>query len=178
MSWIQNAFWILHEICLSLIIPIFNQKSHMKNLPVMTLLCMYAFLWIACSSENGGTAKTQEKEITSRSTPTIDRIPLNEKLKMMQGTWKLKNSDQVLTISKRQFILSAGDSTLQSATVEAYENCPGFCSLGGDVSGISCFVVKGEYDATCYAIMNLSDDMLKCSLMGGEGIILEYERAD
>lgn len=146
----------------------------MKYLPVPAFILMSVLFWAGC--EDTIHADKNPSASSDRSLPTINRVPLSENLKMMQGTWKLEGSNQQLQINRRKYVLTNGDSTLLDATVEAYANCPGFCSLGGDVSGISCFVVKGEYDATCYAIMKLSDTSLICSLIGGKGEVLTFKR--
>lgn len=57
-----------------------------------------------------------------------------------------------------------------------YEVCPDVCTSGGTAYGGPCFVISGEFDATCYALVRADRSVLEISLLGGNGATLRYRR--
>lgn len=56
--------------------------------------------------------------------------------------------------------------------------CPEVCSVGNSGYDGPCFIVSGEFDATCYALVRADRSVLEISLLGGTGETLRYLRKD
>lgn len=135
----------------------------MKNfaLPVFLL----AFLMLgACKND----------KTASNGTATID---LEQTKELMQGRWRsTSDPKEVVVIVGDSFTTIYDGSPSGENTLEFYEKCPEGCA--GGVKDISCFMVKAQLDAVCYAIVSVSATTLQYSLLGGPGNTLTYTKIE
>ena len=140
---------------------------------------LVSVLFLQCAE-----TKTDSQKEDAQNTSTTTKVAnlnsfLNEKMEIIQGKWQVAgNPGQTFLVENHDYTLYNSGELSYRGSLEIYENCPEFCSLGSDVSAISCMVVKGEIDATCYAIISFNAENIKCTLMGGSGEILEYQRVE
>jgi len=127
----------------------------MKKLLFFTILS--TFLLSACGSDSNGDAETAELDET-----------------VLEGRWRsVDDSKSVIVVSGDSFISIYDGSVVSEDTVEYFEACPAVCAENLDMA---CFMVKGEFDATCYAVVSVTESELRYSLLGGTGNTLTYRK--
>jgi len=93
---------------------------------------------------------------------------------VLEGRWRsADDSKSVIVVSGESFISIYDGSVVSEDTVEYFEKCPNECMEGLDMA---CFMVKGEFDATCYAIVSVTENELQYSMLGGPGNTLTYRK--
>ncbi len=108
-------------------------------------------------------------ETTDASSTTADA---NETV--LEGRWRsADDSKSVIVVSGESFISIYDGSVVSEETVEYFATCPDVCMEGLDMA---CFMVKGEFDATCYAIVSVTENELQYSMLGGPGNTLTYRK--
>jgi hypothetical protein len=150
----------------------------------MKLSHWFFFILISIFFFQCAETKTDSQKEESQTPSTQSKVAnlntfLNEKMEIIQGKWKVvANPKETFLVENQNYTIFNAEEVSFQGSLEIYENCPEFCSLGSDVSAISCMVVKSEIDATCYAIISFTPDHIKCTLMGGTGEIIEYQRVE
>ncbi len=90
----------------------------------------------------------------------------------LTGHWQSEqDAAYELTIKGKQFLESSGGKIMAEQTFEYQEHCE-----SGDVAVKSCLLVKGQFDATFYSIINNDAEHLELSLIGGTGNTLKFKR--
>jgi len=90
----------------------------------------------------------------------------------LTGHWQSEqDAAYELTIKGKQFLESSGGKTMADQTFEYQEHCE-----SGDAAVKSCLLVKGQFDATFYTIVNNDAEHLELSIIGGTGNTLKFKR--
>ena len=93
---------------------------------------------------------------------------------VLEGRWRsADDSKSVIVVSGESFISIYDGSVVSEETVEYFAKCPDECMESLDMA---CFMVKGEFDATCYAIVSVTENELQYSMLGGPGNTLTYRK--
>lgn len=85
-----------------------------------------------------------------------------ENLVVIQGDWvNVRDENEKISVKKNQINWAKKDSPDREAWIEAYTNCPNYCSSkNNDVTQFSCFVLKEGNSAECYTINKLTKGSL------------------
>ena len=134
------------------------------------------FMLIGCLEESD-----QKSETTNAKKPTNKEMlvgGLTENLVVLQGVWQNDNDEsEIITVEKNNFIWQKNNDTHSDYWVEAYSNCPNFCSTqNSSVSQYPCFILKEENTATCYAILKLDKEELVFSPIAGKPNLRTFKR--
>jgi hypothetical protein len=144
------------------------------NLNLIVMICA-SFVLQSCFLRNADKPASSDKQAMPVNTTAVGAIE-NPILQALQGRWRSQNDPAIeIEIKGDQYITFQDGLQLVTETVEAFENCPRFCFGGMEAAAMPCFVTKGEFDATCYAIVKLEGDMLVCNLIGGSGESLTFQ---
>lgn len=125
------------------------------------LLYLFAvFLVFGCSEK-----AADEKIKTTAEEPTNREMlvgGLTENLVVLQGNWISEAEDsETIMVQKNKFIWQKENNLSTENWVEAYSNCPNFCSTqNSNVSQYPCFILKKGNSATCFAILKLDKEEL------------------
>jgi hypothetical protein len=90
----------------------------------------------------------------------------------LTGHWQSEqDATYKLTIKGKQFLESHSGEAMPDQTFEYQAHCKSF-----DAAVKSCLLVKGQSDATYYAIVNNDAEHLELSIIGGMGNTLKFKR--
>lgn len=143
----------------------------------LSIVLIWSFMLLtACKNDQNSETDTATTTTESSSQKTVADI-LGPKLTTLQGNWRSADDPKLLiSITMQDYVTIYDGKIVSTQTIEMFEVCPEFCKTGSDVSGMACFVLKGESDATCYGIIQLEGKTLKCTIMGGDGKTLTYTK--
>lgn len=92
----------------------------------------------------------------------------------LMGEWvSVDDPRSVLKIDGGQYVEIYDEEEMGRFDYDFFPECPTQC---GSIEDMSCLLVKGEMDATCYAIVKATEETLEMSLVGGRGNTLTYRR--
>jgi len=131
----------------------------MKKLTYLTFLFLLSTMACGTNSESD-----PESEAAS---PELEETPL-------EGRWRSEDDEKsVIVISGNSFISIYDGSVISEDEVEYFETCPEDCAKDYQEA---CFMVRAQFDASCYAIVNLTATELTYSMLGGTGNTLSYSK--
>lgn len=131
----------------------------MYQIKWVLILLVFLFAW-GCKEE----PKSHSEPILSQEGNNSDMLNegWTENLVVLQGDWiNSQNETEKISVKKNQIIWSKKESPTKEAWIEAYTNCPNYCSTkNNDVTKFSCFVLKEGNSAECYTINKLTKEAL------------------
>jgi len=131
----------------------------MNHLKLILSLLVFLF-FLSCNED----PKTQSEPIPTKEGNNSDMLNegWTENLVVIQGNWvNTKDEDEKISVKKNQIIWSKKDTPEREAWIEAYTNCPNYCSSqNNDVTQFSCFVIKEGNSAECFTINKLTKEAL------------------
>lgn len=95
---------------------------------------------------------------------------LTETLEELQGIWiDTENENRSIRITKNVYREKSPGAEENVMEIEAYLHCPNYCNDGRtNVSMYSCFILKKNNTAECFAVMRLADGELQFTAMAGK----------
>ncbi len=136
--------------------------THMKNQWIFAAFLASAAAFAPACKKN----TTNEK--ASAAAPAID-------VSKMQGQWQSNDDPKNVIVVAGDKLTSIYDGQIVSEkTIEVHNACPEPCA--GGVKNMPCFMLKGQFDATCYSLVSLDANGLQYSMLGGRGNTLSYKK--
>lgn len=126
-------------------------------------LALYLFVFLSVWSCNDE-PKVHSEPIASKEGNNTDMLNdgWTENLVIIQGDWvNVMDENEKFSVKKNQINWSKNDTPDIKAWIEAYSNCPNYCSSkNNDVTQFSCFVLKEGNSAECFTINKLTKSAL------------------
>ncbi len=146
-----------------------------------TLLSLLSILLLAtCGSTDRATqsegpiAYDSQPELYARGQAEAAQSPA---LLNLQGSWVSAFDDrEVVTFTPNSYTSYYDGEMIIEEQLDFFLRCPEACGVGPMTSDRPCFVVSGDYDATCYIILSVDADRLELRLASGEGGTITYFR--
>ena len=147
--------------------PSFKIKFTM-TVPTKILLCFIALFLFSCNEEPASSDKASNSKAPTNEEMLVGG--LTENLVVLQGNWQNKaNEAEIIQIEKNKFLWKKFEEESIENWVEAYSNCPNFCSTkNSSASQFPCFILKEGNSASCYAILKLDKDELIFTPIAGK----------
>lgn len=133
-------------------------------------LCLFSTL--GCENE----PSTDKKKDPITSIPK--NVYLTETLEKMQGIWIFEdNKNRTIRVEKNVFREKRPGDPEEVMEIEAYENCPSYCSdQNQNVSMMSCFILKINNTAQCFALYKVTEEELQFTAMAGKPKIQVFKK--
>lgn len=138
----------------------------------------YLLIFTSCwptdraAQDTGLRSYDQAETLTSRGAPSMPPALLQ-----LQGRWtSAADGNEIVEFSPNSYTSYYEGRKIIEESLDFFTACPNICAQGGSVEARPCFVVRGEYDTTCFYIMEVSNDRLEIQLAGGDGGRLTYTR--
>lgn len=142
---------------------------------ILTPFWLSAFcLLFAFGCENE--LSTDKKKDPTSSIPK--NVYLTETLEKMQGIWIFsENENRTIRIKKNVFREKRPGDPEEVMEIEAYENCPSYCSdQNQNVSMMSCFILKINNTAECYALYKVTEEEMQFTSMAGKPKVQVFKK--
>lgn len=162
-------------------------RYSLKEPPMrLTLLLLSPLLVVLMSNTGCGAAGTDAQ---AGAPPRVDTIPdhyvtskglaeVPAPFTSMLGRWQSTHDPkEVIHFLPGRYITYYGGEQVVEEQMSYHEICPAFCTGETEAApAYPCFVLEGEYDASCFAVLKQEGDRLELSMLGGAGNTLVYER--
>jgi len=133
-------------------------------------------LFLSCNEE----PKKYSEPIPTKDGNNTDMLNegWTENLVVIQGDWvNTKDENEKITVKKNQINWSKKDTTTKEAWIEAYTNCPNYCSTkNNDFTKFSCFVLKEGNSAECFTINKLTKEDLIFTNITGKSVMRIFKK--
>lgn len=131
----------------------------MYRLKLVFFLFLMLFVW-RCQDE----PKVYSEPIPTKEGNNTDMLNdgWTENLVVLQGDWvNVRDENEIIIVKKNDVKWSKKGAPTKEAWIEAYTNCPNYCSSkNNDVTQFSCFVLKEGNSAECFTINKLTKGAL------------------
>jgi hypothetical protein len=152
----------------------------MKKFLLIPVLC--TSLFFGCG--NGGENKQEASKDTTKTeanAPSKTSEASGDALTRMQGKWQSVDDAKNVIEIKGNKMTTIYDNDTKNVSVEDIDfsqNCQKECSMNGDIDlkGTTCFMTKGQFDASCFNLDHLDDKTLEYSMIGGTGKPLRFKK--
>lgn len=150
-------------------------------------LSIFSFgLMLGCGNEHNQTeikdsAKKDTVAKTETAAPTKTSPESGDISTRMQGKWQSVDDAKNVIEVKGNKMTTIYDKDSKNAIVEEIDfsqNCQKECSMNGDIDlkGTTCFMTKGQYDASCFTLLSVDDKFLEYAMIGGTGKSLKFKK--
>lgn len=148
-------------------------------------LLILGYLTSSCRPDQAN-AQTTAPQATPVS--TTDTIPESVSIKgaapvpplfaPMMGQWVSTYDElEVLHFLPGKYITYYDGQKVVEENMSYHANCPQDCLPESETAlDFPCFVLEGEYGNTCFALVEISENELQLSMLGGRGNTLIYKR--
>lgn len=144
-----------------------------------------AYCSFSCQSEQ---ANAQSRQAVATPVSSVDTIPENYTVKgsapvpplfaPMMGQWVSTYDElEVLHFLPGKYTTYYDGQKVVEENMSYHAECPKECApdLEGEMD-FPCFMLEGEYGKTCFALVEVSENELQLSMLGGRGNTLVYKR--